>query len=265
MDKVVLAFMAILRSNFWRYIILVIVILGSLFWILSLEPISQNTAYHSFADTRVFFSIPNFLDVVTNLPFLVVGIVGIRFCLGMQESGIRSSWIVFFTGVTLVGIGSAYYHLSPDNESLVWDRLPMTIGFMGLFVALLGEYLGNRIAVLLLYPAVGLGLATVMYWNFTDDLRPYYWVQLVPLITIPTVMALFQNKSSHQWLLLVGLGWYALAKLTESYDMALFLGTEELLSGHSMKHLFAAAGICSVLIMLQRRQPMEISIKYKEG
>lgn len=255
MDREALTLKAILSGDFWRYIILMIVILGSLFWILSLEPISQNTAYHSFADTREFFGIPNFLDVVTNLPFLIVGISGISFCWLMQGEGIRSSWIVFFTGVGLVGIGSAYYHLSPDNDSLVWDRLPMTIGFMGLFVALLGEYLGNRIAVLLLYPAVGLGLATVAYWHFTDDLRPYYWVQLVPLITIPTVMILFRSKNSHQWLLLVGLGWYALAKLAESYDMVLFLGTEELLSGHSMKHLFAAAGIYSVLVMLQRRKP----------
>ncbi|CAB5093211.1 Expressed protein precursor [Olavius algarvensis associated proteobacterium Delta 3] len=246
-----------IRTPIWRYAALVVLIVGSLLWILSLDPIAQNTAYHSFADTRELFGIPNFFDVITNLPFLIVGLVGVWFCLRAQVGAIRRAWIVLFFGVGLVSVGSAYYHWNPNNGTLVWDRLPMTIGFMGLFVALLGEYLGNRIAVLLLFPAVALGLATVVYWHFTDDLRPYLWVQLAPLLTIPAVMILFRSGYSHQWLLIVALGWYVLAKVTEAYDVAIFLNTQELLSGHSIKHLLAAAGSYSILVMLQRRKHLE--------
>lgn len=238
----------------WRYVALVILIVGPLLWAMNLDPIAQSTGYHSFADTRAFFGIPNFLDVATNLPFLLIGLVGLRFCVRAEVGAIRSAWIVLFAGVGLVSVGSAYYHWNPNNASLVWDRLPMTIGFMGLFVALLGEYLGNRIAALLLFPAVALGLASVVYWHFSDDLRPYYWVQLVPLLTIPAVMVLFRSGYSHQWLLLVALGWYVLAKVTESHDVAIFRGTQELISGHSLKHLLAGAGCYSILLMLRRRK-----------
>lgn len=240
----------------WRHAILVIVIAGSLVWVLSLDPIAQDTAYHSFADARGLLGIPNFLDVVTNLPFLIIGLAGVRFCWGTKDGAIRSAWIVLFVGVGFVSVGSAYYHWTPNNDSLVWDRLPMTIGFMGLLVALLGEYLGNRIAALLLCPAVLFGLATVVYWHLSDDLRPYYWVQLVPLLTIPAVMILFRSGYSHQWLLLVALGWYVLAKVTELYDLVIFRNTQELVSGHSIKHLLAAAGGYSILLMLQRRKAM---------
>ena len=92
---------------------------------------------------------------------------------------------------------------------------------------------------------------------YTDDLRPYYWVQLVPLLTIPAVMVLYSSRYSHQWLLLVALGWYALAKAAESYDLAIFQHTRELISGHSIKHLLAGAGCYNILVMLRRRKAIE--------
>ena len=237
----------------WRHAILVILVFGSFFWMLSLEPIAQNTAYHSFADTRKIIGIPNFFDVVSNLPFLIIGILGLRFCIRRNSGALHSAWTILFVGVGLVSVGSAYYHWNPSNESLVWDRLPMTIGFMGLLIALLGEYVSTRLATLLLLPAVLLGLASVLYWHWTDDLRPYYWVQFAPLLTIPVVMTLFRSGYSHQWLLLMALGWYLLAKVTEWYDLAIFFNTQELLSGHSTKHLLAAASCYCILLMLQRR------------
>lgn len=242
----------------WRHAVLAALVLGSLFWILSMEPIPQNIGYHSFADTRKFVGVPNFFDVVTNIPFLLVGILGFRVCLRAEPNTVRNAWMVLFVGVGLVSAGSAYYHWSPDNESLMWDRLPMTIGFMGLLVALLGEYVDNRLAApLLLIPAVGLGLATVLYWHWTDDLRPYYWVQLVPLLTIPAVMVLYRRRYSHQWLLLVALGWYILAKVAESYDLTVFQHTEELISGHSIKHLLAGTGCYIIFVMLKKRKTIE--------
>lgn len=239
----------------WRHAVLAALVLGTLFGMLSLAPIVQDAGYHAFADSRKFAGIPNGFDVLSNLPFLLVGVLGLQFCLRAEPGAVRSAWTVLFAGVASVSIGSAWYHLHPTNSTLVWDRLPMTIAFMGLFVVLLGEYVSKQLATFLLVPAVALGIASVLYWHWTDDLRPYVWVQLIPLLTIPAVMILFRSSYSHQWLLLVALGWYVLAKVAELNDSAIFSGTQEIVSGHSIKHLLAAAGSYSILLMLHRRRP----------
>ena len=114
------------RASIWRYGVLTLVVFGSLVWILNLDPLPQDTNYHLFADNRTLMAIPNFLDVASNLPFLIVGVLGLRY-LRREESGDHGlPWSAFFLGVSLVSIGSAYYHWNPTNQSLVWDRLPMT-------------------------------------------------------------------------------------------------------------------------------------------
>ena len=242
-------------ATIWRHAVLVTLVLGSLLWIMGLDPIAQDTGYHLFADNRHCFSIPNCFDVVSNLPFLLIGVLGWRLCLRHKLGAAHSAWAVLFLGVGLVSVGSAYYHWHPTNDSLVWDRLPMTIGFMGLLVALMCESMGRRIVTFLLAPAVLLGLASVLYWHLTDDLRPYYWVQLIPLLTIPAAMVLYRSSYSHRWLLLVALGWYMLAKVAESQDLAIFRNTQEFVSGHPIKHLLAALSCYSILLMLQIRKP----------
>ena len=143
----------------WRHLVLMALVLTSALGMASLDPIAQNLAYHSFADTRPLLGIPNFGDVASNLPFLLVGVLGLRLCLRMKSDAVRQAWIALFGGITLVSIGSSYYHWDPTNDTLVWDRLPMTIAFMGLFVALLSENVDRRLARVLLVPALAFGLA----------------------------------------------------------------------------------------------------------
>jgi len=240
----------------WRHLLMTIVVVGSLVAMMLQQPFGQNPSYHNFADRRAFFGIPNFLDVASNFAFLIVGIAGVRICLRNRLGNLRNAWIVLFAGVTLVSVGSAYYHLYPNNQTLVWDRLPMTIGFMGLFVALLGEYISERLGVFLV-PAILLGLSSVLYWHWSDDLRFYIWVQLIPLLTIPFVMILYRAGYSHQWLLLLALGWYALAKISEVADGEIFRLSQGIVSGHTIKHLLSALGCLSIFLMLQRRKLLD--------
>lgn len=226
------------------------IVIGSLVVMLSLTKFGQPLEYHNFADTRAFFGVPNFFDVASNLAFLVVGIIGLK--ITFANHSMRNAWIVLFAGITLVSVGSAYYHWNPNSDTLVWDRLPMTIGFMGLFVALLGEYISERLGALLL-PALLLGASSVFYWDWSNDLRFYIWVQLIPLLTIPVVMILYRPKYSHQWMLLAALGCYALAKITEHFDGEIFAFTQTFLSGHTIKHLLSALGCLIILLMLQKR------------
>lgn len=245
------------REIGWRHVLLLSIVIGSLALMLSKQPFGQNPDYHNFAGRRVFFGIPNFFDVMSNIPFLLVGMAGISFCRKNRLIGYRPAWLTFFAGVAMVSLGSGYYHWNPTNATLVWDRLPMTIGFMGLFVALLAEYVNVRLGKFLLVPALLLGFYSVLYWHWFDDLRFYFWIQLIPLLTVPVVMALFRPRYSHQWLLLVALVCYVLAKVTEAYDREVFVFTQSLFSGHTLKHLLAAMGCFSVLVMLKARMQID--------
>lgn len=224
-------------------------------------PIAQDPAYHLFVDQRAFASVPNFLNVLSNLPFALVGVIGLLF---VKRHGplvvphAQLAWLVFFFGIFLTAFGSGYYHLAPRNESLVWDRLPMTIGFMGFAAIVVGEYFSHRVAKLVLLPLLVVGASSVFYWAHTEalgrgDLRAYAVVQFLPMLLIPMVVLLYRDKSD------LGryVGWmvvfYIAAKVFEYFDSAIY-SIGQVISGHSIKHLFASLAPASLLYGLMRRR-----------
>ena len=113
----------------------------------TLRPIPQPQSYHDFADARTMLGIPNAFNVLSNLPFVAVGLWGLCFTAKSSlNSGQRWAYGTLFAGLVLTGIGSGYYHLAPDNQRLIWDRLPMTIAMAGFVSALLVDRLGAPIA-----------------------------------------------------------------------------------------------------------------------
>jgi hypothetical protein len=241
----------------WREAVLCAVALALLAGAMAVDRIPQDLAYHHFADRRAMLGMPNFLNVASNLAFLLVGWAGVAYCLGGRGHGATLSWAVLFLGAALVAIGSGYYHWAPDNASLVWDRLPMTVGFMGLLVALLSEHIHERLERRLLLPALAVGAASVAWWHYADDLRFYAWVQFMPLVTISLLVALFAGSYTHRRYLVYGLAGYLLAKAAEAFDHEIFAGTGELLSGHTLKHLLAALALFLLYLMLRRRTPVQ--------
>jgi uncharacterized membrane protein YhaH (DUF805 family) len=243
-----------MQNRAWQSYLILLLAISALVGVMLLPPIAQDPIYHDFADRRVSLGIPNFLNVTTNLAFLAVGIAGIVLCARRREEiGARWTWMTCFTGVALVCFGSGYYHLAPDNDTLVWDRLPMSIGFMALLVAVLAEHINPRLEKWLLAPTVLFGVASVIYWRYTGDLRLYVLVQFLPLLMLPVVLFLFKSPYTHRGLLLLALAVYVLSKVAEYYDTAVFAATGENLSGHSLKHLLAAAALFVVYRMLTRR------------
>jgi hypothetical protein len=238
-----------------RLITVFAVVAGSLLIVLFLPPVAQGTGYDNFADQRIFFGVPALLNVASNLGFLIAGVAGVVLCYTKRSDSLRASWMTHFTGVALISIGSAYYHLAPGPGPLVWDRLPMTLGFMGLVVALLGEYVGERLSILLV-PSLAVGAASVVYWYLTGDLRFYIWVQALPLMIILTLLLLFRPANSHPWVLGTSLGFYALAKLAEYYDREFFVATKETVSGHTAKHLLSSAACCAIVVLAYKRRSL---------
>lgn len=231
-------------------------------------PISQSQAYHHFADRRAILGIPNGFDVLSNVLFLVVGVLGLwnvlragpgngsAVFISQRE---RWSYVVFFLGVTLTAFGSAYYHLAPDNSRLVWDRLPMTVGFMAFLAAIIAERIDVQTGLRLLIPLIAVGAGSVFYWEWTElhgagDLRPYILVQLYPFIALLVLLAFFPPKYSGSAYLLVTVGLYGFAKLFEQFDRQVFSATR-VISGHTMKHVTAGAGTYVILRMLKKRRP----------
>src|SRR5262245_52908439 len=103
--------------------------------------IGQDPSYHQFADRRTMLGIPHFWNVISNVPFLFVGAYGAAVWRRSkwQYHHDRWAWLVVAYSGFLIGPGSAYYHYDPNNQTLFWDRLPMTLGFMGVFSAVIAE------------------------------------------------------------------------------------------------------------------------------
>jgi Ceramidase len=240
----------------WRHIFLFSLVIGSFVALMWQAPIKQDLAYHAFIDGRTLFGVPNFYNVISNLPFLFVGIAGVIFCRANPVGNMPMAWLIFFAGIGLVSFGSAYYHWNPDSAALVWDRLPMTIGFMGLFAALLGEFVSTQFGKRMLLPLLVIGIASVLVWHWFDDLRFYAWVQFMPLLVIPFLLWLYPKRFSHSHYWLYALAFYLAAKVFEAFDTQIFNMLGQQMSGHAIKHVLAAIGSFMVLQMLRVRKPL---------
>jgi len=218
--------------------------------LLLVPPIPQDQGYHQFADQRTLLAIPNFWNVVSNLPFIAVGAAG------LWQFHREPVTIVLFVGVLLTGFGSSYYHWNPNDGTLFWDRLPMTLAFMAMLSTVIEERVDARAGALLLWPLVALGIVSLLVWRWTDDLRLYAWVQFFPCLAIPLMFIFLPPKYSGTWYWIVAAALYVLAKLMEFYDHAIY-SIGGMLSGHTIKHLAAAGACFAILRYFQTRRPIK--------
>jgi hypothetical protein len=254
----------------WRGALLTLLALAATLLVVLQGPIAQPADYHGFADQRALLGVANFMDVASNLAFVLVGALGLAALLQQPRlpgglPPLRTAYLTFFAGALLIGVGSGWYHLAPDNARLVWDRLPMTVSFMALVAIVIGEHIDPRWGRRLLWPLVAIGIASVLYWAVGEargqgDLRPYVLVQFLPLLLLPLVLLLWRSafgEARHLWALI---GLYALAKAFELADGALY-AVGGLISGHSLKHIIAAVAMAMLLRALLRRRPVERTLE----
>jgi hypothetical protein len=235
------------------------VLLASIIAALCVAPVAQDPAYHRFADTRALLGIANFWNVVSNIPLLIVGIGGLVVLRGARGvlPELRLAYRLFFVGALLIACGSAWYHRYPDNASLDFDRLPMTVSFMAFLVIVAGETMSARVARRLLVPLIVLGIASVLYWHVTEaaghgDLRPYALVQFVPMILIPLMLVGGRPLLTGTGYLWGVVALYGLAKGLELADARVYeLGWG--VSGHALKHVVSAAAVGLVAVAVRRR------------
>ncbi|MCW5617769.1 MAG: alkaline phytoceramidase [Nitrosomonas sp.] len=249
--------------------------MASVFVILAaamLPPIAQPNDYHEFSDQRIFFGIPNFMNVVSNFAILFSGFAGLMY-LWYKSGHVQEydretfktsseiwSYRIFFLSIVMTALGSAYYHLDPNHTTLLWDRLPIAIGVMALLAAVLGERVSPQLGLRMLPVLVFTGAASVIYWYWserqgTGNLNFYIVIQFYSLLLIALLSLMLPTAYTHGNTILKAIGLYALAKVAETFDQQIFaLG--QIISGHTLKHLIAALAIWWIARMLRERRAM---------
>lgn len=224
-------------------------------------PIPQLADYHDFAAQSTWHGIPFAADVLSNLGFALVGVLGwMRLAPARHHPALAAGWAgyrLFLLGLVLTAAGSAYYHWLPDNASLVWDRLPIALACAGLLAAVRAETRGTGdprdMAAVLALGAV----ASVAWWVFTEragagDLRPYLLLQGLPLVLIPLWQAIHAAPRADRVYFGAALLLYVAAKFAELNDHQV-LEAWSWISGHTLKHLLATAAAALLVLGLRNR------------
>ncbi len=222
-------------------------------------PIPEDSSYHDFSDTNRLFGITNFWNVISNIPFFIIGALGMIYTIKEMKTSSPLFWncLIFFLGIFLTAMGSSYYHLNPTNKSLVWDRLPMTISFMAFFSIIIGDCITTTAGKKLLLPFLSIGFLSIIYWQLTEqkgvcDLRFYALVQFLPIILIPLILLLHKSKldiKTYYWLILFV---YVIAKVFEANDYVVFRNLH-FISGHTIKHIVASLAPLLFFSALKKR------------
>lgn len=235
--------------------------MSTLFFI---KPIAQNPNYHLFADQRTILSVEHFWNVLSNIPFFVFGLLGMFFIIKKYKSiNFPINNFVFYTGIFLTAVGSMYYHHHPCSETLVWDRLPMTISFMAFFSIIIGDCICIATGKRVLLPLILLGIISIIYWQMTkskgcEDLRFYALIQFLPIILISVILVLYKSSNQFAKTYWVILGVYIFAKVFEASDEFIFIHFR-FISGHSLKHL--AASIAPLVLLCKQYELYDKSLK----
>lgn len=220
--------------------------------------------YRSFVDARELAGIPFFWNVVSNLPLAAAGAWGLYVVAragahAFVEPAEKWSYAVCFAAAGFAGIGSTYFHLAPDADRLMWDRLPIALGFMALLAGVIGDRRGTQAGLRALAPLLIAGATSVFYWRWSmlrgaENIVPYAIVQYGALAAIMAHAAL-RSRYTRRFDLFVVAAIYAAAKLAEMLDRPIYaLGG--ILSGHALKHILAAVAVWWLARMLMRRRPI---------
>ncbi len=217
--------------------------------VFAVPPIRQDLAYHALADQRRLIGVPHALNVLSNVGFLIAGAWAfLRVARAGRERWERGAGYIFALGLVLTGLGSAWYHLAPGNATLVWDRLPLSTLFPVVFAVAIGDRVSVAAGRVLLAPLVLGAIASVLWWQHTDDLRAYVLAQFLPMVLTPLMLVLLPGRRPVAPLV-TGIALYAAAKLAELGDHALFaLGG--LVSGHTLKHVMSAVAAGFIVLWL---------------
>jgi hypothetical protein len=204
-------------------------------------PIPQPQAYHNYADRREWLGVPYAANVLSNFP---VALVGFR-ALVQNQSNSRK---LMGYGLVAAAIGSAFYHWAPDDERLAADRLGMSVaiaGAMGWATEAAGyQQVAPGVTIATLAASIG----SIIWWRLADDVKAYAVVQALATVAYRK-LARRAKRRERVRLMMIYRG-NMIAKLCEMLDHRIWHATRQTVSGHTLKHLFLAAGFVTADLIL---------------
>ena len=228
--------------------------------------IAQWNSYHNFADKRVIFGIPHFGDVITNLAFLVAGLYGWKqvssaSAAAFRTTSERSMYGAFCCICMLLCFGSGYYHWSPSNETLFWDRGCMAAGFTALFAIFIAERVDASFGSRCFWPMIAAGVSAAYSWRLSEDakrgdLRYYVAAQYIPVVMVPVLLLLYKHTYTQTYKLWLAFGLLLFSKGVEFVDRLTFWLTLHTISGHAIHHLAAAAAMLVICSYAVNKRPI---------
>ena len=223
--------------------------------------------FRQLADGRTIFGLASFWNVVSNAPLFLAGAWGIHVVAraGRESFADRAEqgpYYLVFAAIALAGVGSTYFHLAPDPDRLMWDRLPIALCFMALLSAVIAERVSIEAGVRSLAPLLVAGAVSAVYWRWSalrgaENILPYALVQYGAFAAIVALAALTRPRYTRSVDLFMVAALYAAAKVAEVFDAQIYaLGG--LLSGHTLKHFLVAISVWWLARMLELRRPLSL-------
>ena len=241
-------------------------VLGLLAVALSGPQLAQSARYHDFADRRGWAHLPFAMDVLSNLPFALWGVLGLGAVGVWVKRGLTSGSTrldtqhglaaVFFAGLLFTAAASSWYHLRPDDAGLAIDRLGMVVAFAGLLGLAVSGRVSHRAGLALAFAVLALGPVSVGVWSASGNVLPWAVLQfggmaLVLVLASQPPLAASSGALAVRWGAVILI--YALAKLLELADHEVYAWTSQLVSGHSLKHGVASCAAWPVIAALKNQ------------
>jgi hypothetical protein len=229
-------------------------------------PLAQPASYHHFADQRSLGQLHNAADVLSNIVILIAGLLSFGWVLrhASNQPAQFPGMIVAAFGLLFTAFGSAYYHMAPNDATLVWDRLPMTIVFAGILAMLWTSWSGQRVGWAQMLIMVVVSPATVGYWLLFNSLWPYAILQFGGLMLIVGMTLTRKVDGVVAWTLVIV--FYGVAKIFESLDWQIWELTHHVIAGHALKHVSSGlAGGSMILVANAAPRPVAGIVPHRPG
>ncbi len=209
---------------------------------------------HPFVDARTLWGIPNAMDVLSNLPFVLLGAWGLWHLRSPAAlpSATRVPAMVFFAGLVLTCASSSFYHWAPDAWGLALDRAGMAFAFAGVLGLAVADRVSQRAAQAVWASVLAAGMVSIALNYTTGAIAPWAVVQFggMAVVLWAATQRALPGALGIRWGVVIAI--YALAKLLELGDAWVFHSTMNTVSGHSLKHIAASLAALPVILALHQ-------------
>jgi hypothetical protein len=245
------------RPVSWRGAAVGVACLSPAIGVALMSPVIKGPTFHQYADGRPLFGLPHAGDVLSNLPFVIVGVLGLVLARRIEHLP-RGLVALAFAGVLGIGVGSATYHVHPIDATLAFDWLPIVLALSWMVALVIADRVDLRVGAI---AAVALPLAataSVMWWwlgggtTSGGDMRWYAFLQLLLVALVPLLVLLYPRGRIDRTYLLLAVGCFVAARAVHAADATILATTG--VSGHTLKHLIAGLATFMVLRAVQRAQ-----------